>query len=432
VTRGAALAALLAAATARAAPPPEAALTLERAVELALARNEAALQADERVRAAEARVAQARSLFLPDLTLQGTYSRSTREVARGAEGLGGAFGATTGTASASLPLFDARSFPLYRQARLERAGARAEADDARQVLAFQVATSFVAALSADQVVAAAERRLQLARATHQDARERAEAGLVGSNDVTRAELELWSAERDLARARSAAEGARIGLAYLLDAEAPRALAAPAALLDAAAGARGEEDALAAEAARRRGDLRALGLRTRSLEAFAEEPRMRLVPSLALTAGLRAVGDDRFAGFEDEAFAGATLTWALWDGGQRAAERRERLALARIASLEARAATRATGRDVRAALATLRGDQDAAGHAQAAAAAARRNAEESAILYRQGLAPALAVADANLRLFQAEVDLAQARFAVARSFLDLRRAVGVDPLGRELP
>jgi outer membrane protein TolC len=377
-------------------------------------------------------VAQARSLFFPDVTLGGSYTRSTGELGgSGAEGLRSGDDAFTGTASLTLPLFDPRGIPLHRRARLERDGARLEARDAREVLAFDVAASFFVALNSEQVLAAAERRLQLARATHADARDRAAAGLVSSNDVTRAELELWSAERDLTRARSALEIAHVQLAFLLDAPV-RTLVAPAELLETADAASGEEDALAAEALERRKDVRALQLRADALRAFADEARMRLLPNLSLTGQLRATSDEVLGDYRNDGLIGATLTWTLWDGGLRSAERRERLALATIGDLDRRAAARGTGRDVQEALSSLESGQAAARQAQAAAAAARRNSEESTILYRQGLAPALAVADASTRLFEAEVDLARAQFDLAQAFLALRRATGLDPLGRDLP
>jgi outer membrane protein TolC len=295
-----------------------------------------------------------------------------------------------------------------------------------------VAAAFVAALSSEQVLAAAERRVELARATHEDARNRAAAGLVGSNDVTRAELELWSAERDRTRAASALETSRARLGFVVDAPQPGAIEPPVALLAAADTASGEEDALAADARARRLDLRALQLRAAALRAFADEPRMRLVPRLALAGQLRAVSDDDLGGFRNDALVGVTLSWTLWDGGLRAAERRERLALAAIGELDRSRAGRTTDLEVREALVALQAGQEATRHAQAAGKAARRNSEESAILYRQGLTTALAVSDANVRLFEAEVDLARARFDVALSFLLLRRATGLDPLGRELP
>jgi outer membrane protein TolC len=61
---------------------------------------------------------------------------------------------------------------------------------------------------------------------------------------------------------------------------------------------------------------------------------------------------------------------------------------------------------------------------------RKNAEEVTTLYRQGLAGALTVADANIRLFEAEVALARARYGLGLSLLNLRTALGLGPLGQE--
>ena len=69
-------------------------------------------------------------------------------------------------------------------------------------------------------------------------------------------------------------------------------------------------------------------------------------------------------------------------------------------------------------------------ATAAVAAARKNAGETSELYRQGLARALEVADASVRLFESEVALAGERFGMGRAFLNVRAAQGLDPLGRE--
>jgi outer membrane protein TolC len=406
-------------------------LTLEAAVEAALSRNESALAALERVRAADARVAQARSGFLPDVTLGASYTRATEDLSGSDVGAGRSAGGFGGTATVTVPLFEPRAIPLYRRATLERESATLEAGDTRDLLAFEVAAAFFAALTSEQVLAASERRLQLARATHADARDRAAAGLVSSNDVTRAELELWSAERDLTRARSALEIDRVRLSFLMDAPVAEKLVAPAQLLAAAVEARGEDDAVDPAELERRKDVRALQLRADALRAFADEPRWRLLPSLALTGQLRSVEDDATGRFRSDGVVGATLTWTLWDGGLRAAERRERLALASVGELDQRAAERGTERDLREALSSLRAGQDAERQAQAAAGAAQRNSAESTILYRQGLAPALAVTDASTRLFEAEVDLARARLDLARGFLALRRATGLDPLGREL-
>jgi outer membrane protein TolC len=89
-----------------------------------------------------------------------------------------------------------------------------------------------------------------------------------------------------------------------------------------------------------------------------------------------------------------------------------------------------GVDIQRARVELTNAQAALRQGELAAAQARRNAEETSILYRQGLATALAVADASLRLFEAEVALARTRYVLGVALLDLRAAVGLDPLGKE--
>ena len=60
-------------------------------------------------------------------------------------------------------------------------------------------------------------------------------------------------------------------------------------------------------------------------------------------------------------------------------------------------------------------------------AAQKNARETNALYREGLATALELADANQRLFEAEVAEVTARFRMAQAYLALREASGEPPL-----
>ena len=64
-------------------------------------------------------------------------------------------------------------------------------------------------------------------------------------------------------------------------------------------------------------------------------------------------------------------------------------------------------------------------------AARKNVEETATLYRQGLATALELTDANDSRFEAEIGYSGAEYAMALAYLALRQAVGLDPIGTEL-
>jgi outer membrane protein TolC len=411
-------------------------LTVEEAVRLALARNERARQAELVTAQAEARVSRARAFFFPDLLAEGTYTRRAHETVRMVGGSDvtlqsrNAFG---GTLTATLTLFDARSVPLYRQAkRLHEAARFNEAEDKR-VLSFEAADAFLQTLGREQVVKAAERRLEFARATQADARARVEAGLTGSNDATRAELEVATAERALLNARGDRDASSLQLGFLLDTPVTAPLVRPEALLAQATApvAPDRVEPLVLEAQKRRLDLKARRAEAQAARHAAHEPDLRVLPSLSALGQYRVTNEAGFSGRQSDWFVALTLSWMLYDGGERYAVGRELDAAARAAALTVSAQERGVALAVRTAAIQLGTAQASLHQARAAAESARKNAQESAVLYRQGLARALELADANASLFEAEVGLASAEYGLALAFLGLRSALGPDPFGREV-
>lgn len=93
--------------------------------------------------------------------------------------------------------------------------------------------------------------------------------------------------------------------------------------------------------------------------------------------------------------------------------------------------RAIATDVRTASATLESAQAALRAADAAQEAARKSVGETETLYRQGLAKAIELTDANDARFVAEVTYVGAEYAMALAYLTLREAMGLDPTGTEL-
>jgi outer membrane protein TolC len=417
VRRPLALLFLLAAPAAFAQDAP---LTIERAVELAVTRNERAAIADTTVEQAEARVRQARSFLLPRVDITSTLDQDFQGTDR-----------TNFNTNALLrqTIFNARAFPLFRQARLERDAARLTATETKRLLAFDAATAFLSTLSVDQVLLAAERRRDFAQVNLNDVRARFEAGLVSSNDVTRAELEMATAVRGVAEARGDAQSARIDLATLLNTPVT-SVVAPVELLDAADDAPAAADAEVTRAQQQRTDIAAARTEVEALRAFADEPAARFLPSLEFNAQARNVNDGPVSNRANEGFLGLTMNWAVFDAGVRAAERAERLAQLRGAELDLVARMRQVEREVRNAAVRLTTEQAALREALAAVRAARKNADETSELYRQGLASALELADANQRLFEAEVAEVTARFRMAVAYLASREAAGVAVLGRD--
>lgn len=411
------------------------ALTFDQAVEKAIERNERAKISRENTTGAEARVFQARSFFFPSLAVGGSYTRRAYETTRELNGQQvtiQSLNALSAHATARWTVFDARSIPLYRAAARELDATRLESADTRRLLAFEAGDAFLQTLSSLSVVEAARRRVDFARQSVKDTGARQSAGLVSVNDVTRAELEAATADRELTRASSTAEVSRLQLAFLLD--APRAeleaLERPAALLNVAAthAPLVTPDALTSAT---RLDVAAADARAAQAEALSAEPLARLFPTLAVTAQVRLTNEPGLTGRIGDGYVGLDLAWVLFDGGDRYGERRERLAQASAAALQARLRQRKVVSDVQTALKSLQSAQASLAQAKVASDVAAKNASETGELYRQGLASTLQLSDASLRRFEADVELAREQYGLAISLLDLRAAMGVDPLGREV-
>lgn len=391
------------------------ALTIERAVDLAVSRNERAAIADTTVEAAEARVRRARTAFLPRFDILGNVGT---DIGNGSER------DVSTTALLTQTLFDARVFPLYRQQRFDRDAVRLSAEDSKRLLGFDAAATFLSTLSFEQVFLAAERRRTFAQTNLDDVRARFEAGLVSSNDVTRAELELATAVRELAQATGDVQAARVELETLLKTDVDGPLAPPVALLDAADDPPPAAETAIAEAQGRRTDIAARRARVEALRAFADEPNARFFPSVLLSAQTRNINDGPVTNRNNEGFVGVSFAWPVFDAGLRGADRAERTANVRGAELQLEFELRDVERQMRSAAVQLSTEQASLREAAAAVRAAQKNANETNILYREGLGSALELADATQQLFEAEVAEVTARYRMALAYLSLREASGV--------
>ncbi|WP_245919225.1 TolC family protein [Melittangium boletus] len=408
-------------------------LSLERAVSLAAAHNETALAAGARAEAAEARVARARAFFLPRLSVTGGYTRRPQETTRQVGGetvVVQRYNALRAGVVAQVQLFDARGVPLYQAAARDREASALDALETRRQVAFQAATGFLSTLGLEQVAEAAQRRLAFSKQSLEDARARASAGLASTNDVTLAELNVATAEATLADAVGQAATSRLELGYLLVAPVEGSLVLPETLLGEASRPVDSFKNLAGGALERRPDLLSAHLRVEAQRALAREPLARLFPALSASAQYSLNNESGLTGRTGNGFLSVDLTWTLYDGGERYADRRERLALARALEWEAAGQVRRVDVAVARAEVSLRTAQASLSRNQVAVRAARQNAEETSLLYRQGLVAALALSDAQVRQYEAEVALAQARYSLGSALLELRAAVGLDPLGKE--
>jgi outer membrane protein TolC len=406
-------------ATAMAGPPAPGPLTIEKAIELALTRNERAAIADLGVEQAEAAVSRARAAFLPVLSASGNGNLRPLDDPRTV---------AQGSLTLSQPIIAAPAFPLLDQARHALAAQRAQATDDKRQLAFDAARAFFAVLLDQRVVEAAKRKLETANADVADTEAQFRAQLVSSNDVTRARIGLASSERELEADRGDLDAAFVQLAFVINAPVTDGLAEPAAVLAAGKVPVPPIESLVTEGFAQRPDLAARRAAAHAAHDFAREPRMRYFPTLSFVGQLTGTTNAPGASRALDGLIGLAASWSLFDAGVRSADARSRDAAARIADLGADALVRSIEADVRAAAAQLASAQQALVAAGEAADASRKNAEETAILYRQGLAKAIELVDANDQRFVAEVNQAEAEYAVATAWLALRQATGHGPTG----
>ncbi len=400
-------------------------LTLDQALELASKHNETPQIAAARLERAQAVRREAIATLLPALTLTSSYTRRAREITRTVddeEFVIQARGAEAHQAIAETTVFDARVIPLVRATGRDLEAQRLESAELVRNLAFDVAESFFAVLSAERLREAAGRRIQVAEATVSDASIRRDAGLANLNDVTRSELELATARLALTQAQNLAANTRLSLSFLIGVPAASALAEPGTR-DGPAPA---PDALEQRAVAARADLRALEERAEALRFLAREPLLRAVPALGVRGTFRQTNETGLSGREEDWNVAATLTWELFDGGERYAQADQRRAEHREAVLQAEALRRRIGLEVHTARADLETAQGALGQAEVQARVAAQNADEVSERFRNGLATALERADAAVAAFEADVEVERQRFALRLAELALERAVGGTP------
>lgn len=191
-----------------AAVPP---LTLEQAIERALAANPGLEGERARVDAANARRLISLAAVFPKIGFSGDLTRNNKEVSFGS-GSDARVILPKDDWSAQLtlrqPIFAGlREKRAYDQSKLAAAQQEAGLSDSQAVLVLRVASTFLALVEADALVVVEERNLELARQRQKQSTDFFEVGEVTRVDVLRATAAVMAAERRLVAARGEREQA---------------------------------------------------------------------------------------------------------------------------------------------------------------------------------------------------------------------------------
>lgn len=403
------------------------ALTLAEALRLAAVNNEVPAIARARVDRAKAARQEAYYNLLPVLSTSGTYTRRAYEVRRTLgtqEVVVQKFDALQADLQLNWDLFDARAFAGISATQHQLEAQTLESKELLRNLAFEVAESFYAVLSAERLKEAADRRFHAAEETFADAQGRVEAGLAARNEATRTQLELANARLALQQARTAVVKARLSLSYLVD---QRLDTRPIAEPERRVLPRATPETLEGVALEQRADLRAVAKRSEQARALAKEPWLRLLPTLGLRGLVRASNETGFVGQTVDGNVAATLSWTLFDGGIRYAQAAQLAAQLEEIELNEKAIRRRLGLDLRNALADLADAEASVDQAEVRAQVAEQNAEEVRALFGTGLASALEQVDAAVSQFEAAAELARQRVRRRVAELSLFRVMGDWPV-----
>jgi len=383
-------------------------LTLQEALQQALAANPVLGRTRAEVAALQAQADVAFSSILPKIGFQGNFTRNDQEVAFG-DGDDSRIILAENDWSYRLTL----SQPVYagnrerkaiNQARLSVDVARQGVANTEEQLILNVASNYLAVVQAEELLAVEQRNLELARRRREQAQIFFEAGETTRVDVLRADADIKGAERRIAAARQAREAAVGNLRLGLAVEGPIDVVAPGDFLPALPA----EAALVAEAEANRPEV---------AQTLANQEIARLEVAKQRGAYLPLVTADgawikQRAAFPTDEYGQLSLRFSvpIYSSGEikgRIAIAQERQRQAELRVQEVRQVVR---EEVRQALVDLETSAATLQLAREQLTAAEAEYEQATELYR-------AQELTSLEVESAETSVAEARRAVANSQLD---------------
>lgn len=326
-----------------------------------------------------------------------------------------------GSLTASLPLFNARSFPLLQNAYSAVEITKLSTRQAQAGVLWGVARTYYQLAATQQLVGIVAAQVASAKRQLDVTKQRFEQGYETTLAVERAELDVKRAEQQERSAKAGLRTARGALAGLLglmddfDVEVPPPVSA---------GALPTFDGLLQRAYDSRIELRVQKQFLAMAERNRTESWMRFLPSFNLVTQGRYTTNT--AGFTNLPFTGAVIfqgSLPIFDGGQTIGAINEADAKLQGEILRVRQLEQAIERELRGTLDDLAVKEENARTLQEVADLAKKTADNAANLYAEGVVRQNDVSDARLGAFAAEVDAQKARLELENARLGLAYAVG---------
>jgi outer membrane protein TolC len=405
------------------------ALTLEQALADLDRENLSLAQVRARAEEASAIARQAEAAMLPTLVASGSYTRNSDEAKLDLSRLPlpptiglppsvviQPLEAWTASGMLRVPIVVPSAWFDYAAAREGERALEASAHVSRLTVRTAFAQSAYGAAALADVVSASERAVAIADEHAKSAERRVQAGTASPLDALRAKTELVRRRSDEVRARADLARAELALGVLLGRREPVRVTVPPAAEPPPAS--GPDEAIAA-----RPEITAVQAQIDAARAQSRSAWARLLPQLYANGSIFASDVAYPTGKKEGWRISVELTVPLYDGGYRYGKERQARAALRTAEAASAAQRLAIVQEVADAtrdLAVARERLDLAVQQQKLAADAAASAKRS---FDAGIASTLDVLDANDRLYQSDVGMADAQARLAQALLALERALG---------
>ena len=288
----------------------------------------------------------------------------------------------------------------------------------RQLITQSVKQSYTNINFAQRLIRVNEQALQRGELNLRSARGFFEVGTRPKSDVTRAEVDVANARVDVIRARNAERLARVALSTAMGLPADTRVQVLDTLVYQPSNM--DRSRLMEDALRRRPESRQARLRAEAADALLRRTFRDFFPDIT---GSGAYGGVRSS--LDEAWSATlSLTWSIFDGGNRIARYREARANLEAAQARVRATELDIQRDVEQTQITVNEAEERIQAAQKAVESAQENFRLAQGRFDAGVGTILELTDAQLALTQAQNTEAQALADYRIALSNLDRAVGL--------
>jgi outer membrane protein len=410
-------------------------LSLKRAVEIALTPEGSprVALAQETIKQAESRQAQARGAFLPDLESSvGDRRQTTNLKAFGFNfavpvpgftipGIVGPFSVFDARATASQTVFDFSTLRRYQASKVNVTATKADFDTTQNQVSDQVARAYATTLRADAALETARANVELSQTLLRLSQQQKDAGTGTGIEVVRAQVQLANDQQRLVVAQNDRRRAGLNLLRAIGLK----LDANVDLVDKLSYAPVElgslKDALAL-ARKTRAELRAQSGREQSARLNYGSVKAERLPSVGTAADYGTIGSKPIGAKPTYSY-GVTVKVPVFDGGRRDARRAESLSQYRQEQTRTRDLEDQVELEVRLAFDSVRSAANEVQTAQEGVGLSEQELAQAQRRYQAGVTNSVEVTDAQTRLDRARDNQISALYDYNVARIDLAAATG---------